>query len=151
MTTSQAADSTPDELMDALVQTSFTVIALLSRAAAAHDLSLTQLRALAILRDRAPKMAELAAHLGLDRSSVSGLIDRAVSRGLVHRESSPDDGRSVRVSLTPAGRELAAELTAEIRGHIAPMTQLLSAADQRRLSSLLDRLLVPADPARPIP
>ena len=32
--------------MDNLVQVSFTVIALLSRAAAEHDLSLTQLRAL---------------------------------------------------------------------------------------------------------
>ena len=65
--------------MDGLVQVSFTVIALLSRVAAEHDLSLTQLRVLAILRDREPTMAELATHLGLERSSVSGLIDRAVT------------------------------------------------------------------------
>ena len=71
------------ELMDSLVQVSFTIMALLSRAAAEHDLSLTQLRVLAILRDREPTMARLAAYLGLERSSVSGLIDRAVRRGLV--------------------------------------------------------------------
>src|SRR3954452_9468264 len=96
-------DPTSVDVMDGLVQVSFTVIALLSQAAAAHDLSLTQLRVLAILRDRQPKMAELASHLGLDRSSVSGLIDRAGGRGLVRREPSGDDGRAVRVSLTTEG------------------------------------------------
>ena len=76
------------ELLDALVQTSFTVMAMLEPVAAEHDLSLTQLALLAILRDREPTMAELAGYLGLDRSSVSGLVDRAEKRGLVaaHRE-----------------------------------------------------------------
>lgn len=80
-----------------VISASFTVVALLSQAAVAHDLSLTQLRVLAILRDRKPKLAELATHLGLDRSSVSGLIDRAVRRGLVRRDASSGDGRAVRV------------------------------------------------------
>jgi DNA-binding MarR family transcriptional regulator len=134
-------DPAPVEVMDSLVQVSFTVIALLSRAAAAHDLSLTQLRVLAILRDHEPKMAELATYLGLDRSSVSGLIDRAVSRGLVRRDTSSDDGRAVRVSFTPEGQRLARLLTAEIGGLIASMTGSLSPADQKRLSVLLNRLL----------
>jgi DNA-binding MarR family transcriptional regulator len=134
-------DPASSDVMDSLVRASFTVIALLSQAAAAHDLSLTQLRVLAILRDRDPKMAELAAHLGLDRSSVSGLIDRAVRRGLVRRETSSDDGRAVRVSLTPDGQRLASLLTGEIGGLIAPMTSNLSPADQKRLSVLLNRLL----------
>ena len=73
--------------MDSLVQTSFTVVALLSRVAAEHDLSLTQLRVLAILRDRTPTMTELATHLGLERSSVSGLVDRGVRRGIVRRDT----------------------------------------------------------------
>src|SRR4051812_33322980 len=103
-------DPAPADVMDSLVQASFTVIALLNQAAAAHDLSLTQLRALAVLRDREPKMAELAAFLGLDRSSVSGLIDRAAKRGLVRRDTSSDDGRAVRVSLTAEGHRLAARL-----------------------------------------
>jgi len=129
------------DLMDSLVQASFTVVALLSRVAAEHDLSLTQLRVLAILRDREPKMAELATHLGLERSSVSGLIDRAVRRGLVRRDISSDDGRAVRVSLTPDGQRLASLLTEEIGGRITPMTRGLSPADQKRLSALLNRVL----------
>jgi DNA-binding MarR family transcriptional regulator len=141
MTVRSGHDPASSDVMDSLVQASFTVIALLSPAAAAHDLSLTQLRVLAILRDRDPKMAELAAHLGLDRSSVSGLIDRAVRRGLVRRATSSDDGRAVRVSLTPDGQRLASLLTGEIGDLIAPMTSNLSLADQKRLSVLLNRLL----------
>src|ERR1043166_7268464 len=131
----------PDEVLDGLVQVSFTVMALLSRAAAAHDFSLTQLRVLAILRDRTPKMAELADYLGLDRSSVSGLVDRSVKRGLVHREASRDDGRSVRVGLTEEGRRLARAMEAEIAEMMAPLTSGLGAADRKRLGVLLGRML----------
>jgi DNA-binding MarR family transcriptional regulator len=129
------------EVMDSLVQVSFTVIALLSRAAAEHDLSLTQLRVLAILRDREPTMTTLAAHLGLERSSVSGLIDRAVRRGLVRRDTSTADGRAVRLTLTPDGQRLASLLTEEVSALIAPMTRRLSPNDQRRLTSLLSKML----------
>ncbi|WIY00542.1 MarR family transcriptional regulator [Amycolatopsis mongoliensis] len=131
----------PDEVLDNLAQVSFAVMAQLSQVAAAHELSLTQLRVLGILRDRTPKMAELATHLGLDRSSVSGLVDRAARRGLVAREASRDDGRSVRVGLTPEGRKLAAELTAEVARVMAPMTAGLSATDRTRLGVLLGRML----------
>jgi DNA-binding MarR family transcriptional regulator len=131
----------PDEVLDNLVQVSFAVMAHLSQVAAAHELSLTQLRVLGILRDRTPKMAELATHLGLDRSSVSGLVDRAARRGLVSREAGRDDGRSVRVSLTPAGADLARELTAEVSRVMAPMTAGLGAADRTRLGVLLGRML----------
>ncbi len=128
-------------LQDGLVQVSFRVMALLSRAAAAHDLSLTQLRLLAILRDQEPKMAELAAHLGLDRSSVSGLIDRAAERGLVQRRASPDDGRAVRVRFTAAGRRLEATLTGEIDALLSPLFATIDGPERRRLAVLLDQLL----------
>src|ERR1700760_5060422 len=114
------------ELLDGLVQTSFAVIARLSEAAAANDLSLTQLRTLGILRDREPQMAELASFLGLDRSSVSGLVDRAVKRGLVQRGTTDEDGRAVRVSLTAEGRRLARRVAAEVSELVAPMTEVLS-------------------------
>lgn len=140
MTTQPGLDAADLELRDSLVQASFTVMALLSRAAAEHDLSLTQLRGLAILRDRAPTMAELATYLGLERSSVSGLIDRAVKRGLVQRDSSAEDGRAVRVSLTPEGQRLAGVLTAKIGGLIAPMSARLNPAEQKRFSLLLNKM-----------
>ena len=72
-------------LLDTLVQTSYTIVDALTRVAARHELSLTLLRVIAILRDRTPSMSELATHLGLDRSSVTGLIDRAVARDQLAR------------------------------------------------------------------
>jgi DNA-binding MarR family transcriptional regulator len=131
----------PADLLDSLVLTSFTVIALLSRTAAEHELSLTQLRMMAILRDRTPTMADLAGFLGLERSSVSGLIDRAARRGLVQRTASRSDGRAVQVSLTPAGHRLAGQVTGEVAGLIAPMTSTLSGGEQKRLAQLLGKIL----------
>jgi DNA-binding MarR family transcriptional regulator len=132
---------TTSDVKDNLVRVSFAVMARLSQVAAAHEVSLTQLRVLAILRDRQPKMAELATYLGLDRSSVTGLIDRAEARGLVRRQASGDDGRAVRVGLTPDGERLAAQGAAEIDRLVAPLTDRLGGSDQQRLGALLERLL----------
>jgi DNA-binding MarR family transcriptional regulator len=116
-------------------------MALLSRIAAEHDMSLTQFRMMAILRDRTPTMAELAGFLGLERSSVSGLIDRAARRGLVQRTASRSDGRAVQVSLTPDGHRLADRVAAEVAGLITPMTGALTPAEQKRLTQLLGKML----------
>jgi DNA-binding MarR family transcriptional regulator len=129
------------DVTDGLVRSAFVIVAMLSQVAAQHDLSLTQLRVLAILRDHEPKMAELAEHLGLDRSSVSGLVNRAVGRGLVLRGASIDDGRAVRVTLTPAGRRLAVVIDNQIGHLLAPMVGQISRAEQRRLAALLGRIV----------
>jgi MarR family transcriptional regulator, lower aerobic nicotinate degradation pathway regulator len=132
---------TVDDLRDGLVQVSFAVIAVLSRVAAEQDLSLTQLRVLGILRDREPTMAELATYLGLERSTVSGLIDRAVQCGLVRKTADTADGRSVRVSLTAEARRLATVVIADIGELMAPMTDRLNTNEQKRLSALLWKVL----------
>ena len=60
----QPAMSADDQaLIDALARTSFVVMAVLNRIGAEHDLSLTQLRVLAILRDRRGRMSDLADYL----------------------------------------------------------------------------------------
>jgi len=81
---------------------------------------------------------------------VSGLIDRAARRGLVRRDTSSDDARAVRVSLTPDGKRLAKVLTDEVGDLITPMTGGLSTGDQKRLSALLDRLLPGRDAQIPV-
>ncbi|SPM33991.1 DNA-binding transcriptional regulator, MarR family [Mycobacterium rhizamassiliense] len=130
-----------DDLRDGLVQTSFTVIAALSRVAAEQDMSLTQLRMLGILRDREPAMAELAAYLGLERSTVSGLIDRAVQRGLVRKTPDTADARSVRVSLTAEARRMETRVIVDIGDLLAPMTDRLTSSERKRLTALLAKLL----------
>lgn len=131
------ADDADDALVDGLVQTSFVVMGVLTRVAADHDLSLTQLRMLGVLRDRRPRMAQLAALLGLDKSSVSGLIERAERRGLVRRVPSPQDARAVEVEATPDGLALARTGAAEVRDALQP---LLAGVDARGRSTLLREL-----------
>ncbi len=130
-------------LIDALVRTSFVTTAILSKIAADHDLSLTQLRVLAILEDRRVKMTDLADYLGLDKSTISGLIDRAQKRGLVERAPNPLDGRGVDVFLTKTGADLAQVGRTLIARALSPMTSALNRAETDRLTTLLERILEP--------
>ncbi len=132
------ADRRPDDLdpVDAVVQLSFAVQEALGEIAAAHDLSLTQMRLLGILRDRVPAMLDLARHLGLGKSSVTGLIDRAERRGLVERAPAPHDGRGVHVRLTAAGRRLTETIEAEADERVDGLLAALPARDRARLSTL---------------
>ena len=133
----------PDGLVDALVQAAFVTMAVLSKVGADNDLSLTQLRVLAILRDRRPRMTALADYLGLEKSTMTGLVDRAEKRGLLRRAPSASDGRAVDVFLSPAGAELADRLYARVGQALAPMTGEIDPADQHRLQVLLERMLGP--------
>src|SRR5690349_18624756 len=94
------------DLVDGLFQLSFRLHSALLRIATAHDLSLIQVRMLGILRDREPAMLALAKHLELEKSSLSGLVDRAEKRGLVERVPHPDDRRASTVRITAQGKKL---------------------------------------------
>lgn len=133
----------PDDhlLVNALIRSAFLTMAVLSRQAAAHDISLTQLRVLGILSDRRLKMSELAEYLGLDRSTISGLVDRLETRGLLRRAPNATDGRSVDVFLTPYGDEAAERGARRINEAMAPYVADLSSADARRLTALLEQVL----------
>jgi len=130
--------SPPEDLdpVDAVVQLSFAVQALLGEIAAGHELSITQLRVLGILRDREPAMLDLARHLNLEKSSVTGLIDRAERRGLVERATAPHDGRAVHVRLTAEGRRLTEQITAQANEALSRLLDALPARDRARLSTL---------------
>ncbi len=130
-----------EELVDALAQTAFTVMAVLTRIAADHDLSLTQLRVFGILRDHRPRMAELADYLGLEKSTMSGLISRAEQRGLVARHKDPADARAAVVVMTATGLELATQVHTEVRAAVSPLTDHLPTADRDDLARLLTRML----------
>jgi DNA-binding MarR family transcriptional regulator len=130
-----------DDLVDALAQVAFATMTVLTKVSADNDLSLTQLRVLAILRDRRLRMTALADYLGLEKSTMSGLVERAERRGLLERAPSPADGRAVEVFLSPAGAELAQRGHARIIRSLSPMTGQLAPAEQRRLQTLLERLL----------
>jgi DNA-binding MarR family transcriptional regulator len=123
-------------IVDGLVQLSFLVQGVLGQVAGEHGLSIVQLRLLGVLRDRTPGMLELARHLGLDKSSMTGLVDRAERRGLVRRAADPHDGRAVQVSLTSEGQRLAGVCTADAGRRIQDLTSDLSDSRRSQLSLL---------------
>ncbi len=136
-----------DGVVDALVQAAFMTMAVLNKVGADNDLSLTQLRVLAILRDRRLRMTTLADYLGLEKSTMSGLVDRAEKKGLLERAPNAGDGRAVDVFLSPGGAELAERLYAQVGRALSPMTSELDPARQCQLQELLEQMLGPHEPA----
>ena len=145
---SSSATSPPSEtatLIDALVHAAFTVMAVLNKVAAENDLSLTQLRVLAILRDRVVGVSALAEYLGLEKSTMSGLVERAEKRGLLERTPSESDRRGVQVSITSEGMKLAERVYADAERSLLPRIDTLGSAERARLRDLLERMLRPDD------
>ncbi|MCO7124392.1 MarR family transcriptional regulator [Sporolactobacillus shoreicorticis] len=128
-------------IVDGLVQLSFLVQEILGRVGTEHGLSIIQLRLLGILRDREPSMRQLAKHLNLDKSSITGLVDRAERRGLVERKVSPNDRRGFNVCITPAGRELTQAGNEEIVRHVKAAVEGLTERERAQLVMLVRKIL----------
>lgn len=133
----------PEDLsiVDGLVQLSILVQAVLGRVAARFDLSVLQGRLLGVLRDREPTMAHLGRLLDLDKSSTTGLVDRAERRGLVGRAKVPEDGRAFRVVLTAEGRQLAEVFAAEVGLQVTALTDGLGETNRKRLARLASQVV----------
>ncbi|MFI7455109.1 MarR family winged helix-turn-helix transcriptional regulator [Nonomuraea sp. NPDC049714] len=69
---------------------------------------------------------ELAERLQLRHHSVVELVNRAQAQDLVSRGAHPDDGRAVRVLLTPKGEQVLARLSALHRDELRRMHTVLT-------------------------
>ena len=146
MTSPHKPPAADPDLVDMLAQLSFLVQNALAEIAGEHDLSLTGTRLLGVLRDREPTMHALGRHLGLDKSSISGLVDRAERRGLVRRSPSPADRRAFQVSITEPGRQLAEAIAARFAERVESLLGDLGDTDRRRLRQLAARIVSAAPP-----
>ncbi|OKP83173.1 transcriptional regulator [Paenibacillus sp. P3E] len=131
-------------IVDALVQVSFLIQNILAKIGAEHDLSIIQIRLLGILRDREPSMQQLARHLGLDKSSITGLVDRAERRGLVERTVSSSDRRGFNVRATAAGWHIIHEVGEQIEHQITAMTVGLTESERTQTIVLAGKILATA-------
>ena len=87
-----------------------------------------------------PTIRDIADYLNTRHHSAVGLVDRAERAGLLRRNRDRDDGRVVRLALTPLGEDRIARLS-EL--HVAELAQL---------APLLDHLVGDAlDKAGPLP
>src|SRR5215218_8085902 len=72
-----------------------------------HDISVSQCYALeAVVRQGGMTLNDLAAHLYLDKSTASRVVDSLERKEYVTRAPHPSDRRAVLLEPTPAGRDL---------------------------------------------
>jgi len=97
-----------------------------------QPVSVTEAHAIAELHDRGPlTQQELAAALGLQKSTVSRLVDQLAADDLAARAPNPSDRRSVLVELTPNGKQRARRLAKARRALFAGLLEQLD-DDARR-------------------
>lgn len=111
-----------DDVVDAVLGASRALVAVAARSLAtvAEDVTLAQYRVLVELAARGPqRLAVLAEALGVERSTATRMCDRLVRKQLVARRRIAEDRRGVRISLTPAGAELVAEVGRRRRDEIS--------------------------------
>jgi DNA-binding MarR family transcriptional regulator len=71
------------------------------------DLPIAQIRCLNALGDReGDRLVDLAARTSLTLPAASRTVDKLVRRGLVLRQTDPNDRRAVRICLSETGRDL---------------------------------------------
>lgn len=106
-----------------------------------YDVSVTQCYALeGLIRVGSMTLNELAAHLFLDKSTASRVVDALERKGYVARTQHPKDRRAVLLEATPTGRTLEGRIREEI---LAEEQQLLADFPhevRRAMTELLSRL-----------
>jgi DNA-binding MarR family transcriptional regulator len=81
---------------------------------------------------------------GRDKSSLTPVLNDLARRGLVIRRRTRADQRTYRLSLTPAGRRLLAELTRCAREHERKLDQIIGAKEQKDFVRALKRIIAQA-------
>ena len=111
-----------------------------------HGLTAAQYNVLNVLAPRADGMSqrELSDLLVVDRSNVTGLLDRMEKSGWVQRADDPTDRRVYRVTLTPSGRRLWSIVEPRYRDVVAHVTRGVSISQMNECIELLNQLAASA-------
>jgi DNA-binding MarR family transcriptional regulator len=129
----------------ALVRLSFLVQSIYAEVAERHGLTTAHAQLLCVVKDMPRGMSELARMLRLEKSSLSGLVDRAEQRGLLCRRTEGDDRRTIRVALTEAGQPLVEAFYAEVAQRLETVAQMLPPRDEARFTELASRIVLMED------
>lgn len=130
-------DST--QLVTAILTTSAALLRESERLLRPHGLTAAQFNVLRILADEPAGLSQraLGDRLVVDRSSVTGLLDRMEQAGMVRRTDHPEDRRVYQVRLTPAGRALWARAEPH---YVAAVQQVAAGLGAKRRAECLAAL-----------
>jgi DNA-binding MarR family transcriptional regulator len=135
--------SSAEQVVDAILRASRVLlsVAVRSLAAADHDVTLPQYRALVVLAGRGPQRpTALAEALAVHPSTITRLCDRLVAKRLVQRVGSSTNRREVSIRLTPAGRRLVDAVTERRRAEIADIVARIPARERATMVHALHAL-----------
>ena len=106
-----------------------------------------------LLREGQLSVAALAAATPMEIAAVSRQVRLLEAAGTITRATSPDDARVTLIELTPDGRTLAEKIRAVGVRHLQEALDAWSRTDQRKLATLMQRLVddLRATPVRPGP
>lgn len=93
--------------------------------------------------DRAPDgltMGQISRSMMVTNGNVTGIAERLAAEGLIERRSSPGDKRTVRVTLTDAGRDAFARIAAVHHEWVADLFDGLNEREREQLTDLLARV-----------
>lgn len=105
-------------------------------------LSLARLEVLRVI-DASPagvRVQEVADAVGTTIGAASRLLDRIAADGIVERSADPDDRRSVRITLTAAGREALALTGARFDAVLDEVLAAVDPEDLRLATAALERI-----------
>ncbi|QDS96013.1 HTH-type transcriptional regulator MgrA [Roseimaritima multifibrata] len=131
--------SVAQEAIVSLVRTGDQLDNTLSRFFRQRDLTFSQYNLLRILdmEDRPLTCGEIGDRLVQMVPAVTSLVDRLLKRGLVTRERSEADRRTVHVAITKQGRKLVVPASDQLRDLEEDVMQGLTQKDQKELIRLL--------------
>jgi DNA-binding MarR family transcriptional regulator len=128
------AEIASEDLAEALVSVgnALTAITAQSLSSVRDDLTPAQFRALAELaHGPSRRVVDLALALGVNRSTATRMSDRLARKRLVTRTRQRGDRRTVRLSLTDAGRELLDDVSQSRRLAVTEIVSRLSDMDRQ--------------------
>ncbi|WP_163512457.1 MarR family winged helix-turn-helix transcriptional regulator [Fodinicola acaciae] len=100
------------------------------------DLTVQQAELLRQLDLESLSFGELARRLGCDKSNMTGMVDRLVRRGLLVRQTDPDDRRIVKPVLTDEGDQLVVRIRAEFAAVVGQRCADLPATEKKQMAEL---------------
>ncbi len=104
------------------------------------ELTIPQIRALALLQQEAQRMGGISNYLGGTLSAATSIIDRLVDKGLVERAPDPEDRRVVICRLTPTGREAVEQFWRIGRLRILSLAEKLDTGELEKVVQAMELL-----------
>ncbi len=109
---------------------------------AGYDLTPVQYAALAAINgDPGIDQVTLAGLIAYDRTTITGVVDRLVQKGLVVRHERRRDRRARELKLTPAGRKTLNEITPAVEAAQRIMLRGLTQKEAHELMRLLHKAI----------